>query len=897
MLASDNVSDILTLREAAALLDVHPTTLRRWEAQGRLMAQRLGSRGERFYTRQDVLRLAQSHSERVRESQRVVVEVARAISGSLDLHAVAQTVVEAAVRVVGSDRCAVYLLNAERTVFEPLAGIDVVDPTSAERVFYPTPLPIEAMPLLRYALDHAGPVVIPDAPGHPLGDPDLFRFFKTRTLISCGLRGAGGQVFALMTFVWSERMHIVRDDDVFFAQSLAELAEVALSNALLFTRHEQERVRATIISDVLRDVNSGRNLGDTLTRAAGSLVQQLHADRGSIWLIDASGEAIVGAAETHTDAASCIGATLSLPGSPNIARVVAEQRPALVTRDAALGDERAWFDLLDIRASLYVPLLTQGCLVGMAFVSYRQPPKPLHADDLHFAGLLAAQCALAIERAQLLEAERARAAELEAIFDAMTDSVIITDQDGRMRSYNMATVPVFGQQGVPDLPGRLTALNMRHADGQPLNPADAPTMRALRGEIVSNVELLADFGDGQEHTLLCSSAPIWDDHGRVAAAVNVTRDITVLATERRARLELAESYQRKAAELEAVISQMGEGVIVVDQSGRIRLCNQSARQLHGDVDLVGQRYGEAGGYRVCELDGAPSALADLPLNRALSGETVINAEWSICRADDSTVIVYGSAAPITGGDGGRAGAVAVLRDVTARRQLEDEKDQFLSVVSHELKTPLTTIKGLSELARRRLNRGAPVEDVLRNLESVARQVLRMEHLIGDLLDSQRLKTGVLPLNRAALDLTPVVREAYERGRGLTDQHQIELAVHSSEPLLVSADLGRIEQVLDNMLSNAIKYSPRHTTIRIELAREDSVAALRVHDEGIGIPAEGRERLFERFYRGSNVIASEYSGLGIGLALSREIAHRHGGTLALEATSPHGSTFTLRLPLL
>lgn len=896
MIATDQHSDMLPLREAAALLGVHPTTLRRWEVQGRLGAQHLGPRGERFYTRQDVLRLAQARTERVRESQRAVVEVARAIGGSLDLHAVAQTVVEEAVRVVGSNRCAIYLLNAERTMFEPLAGIDVNDPESAEQLFYPTPLPIDAMPLLRYALDHPEPIVIEDAETHPLSNPELLRYFKTRTVINVGLRRPDGLVFALMPFVWTGEPHPVRDDDIFFAQSLARLAEVALSNALLFTRHEQERTRATIINDVVSDVNSGCNLNDTLTRAVSSLVQQLHADEGCIWLVDSEVQCMIGAAEAQTHAASCIGATLSIAASPNITRVIAEQRPVLVSRAEALGDEQVWLTLFDIQAALYVPLLTQGCLVGMAFVNYVELPAPLHADDLHFAGLLAAQCALAIERAQLLEAERARAAELEAVFEAMTDSVIISDLSGRARSYNGASMRGIGAEDLRDLAGRIKALNMRHPDGQPLELADAPTARALRGEVVTNMELLCDAPDARTQAMLCSSAPIWDASGQMIAVVTVSRNITDVLAERRARLALAESYRQTAAELEAVISQMGEGVIVVDRSGLIQLCNQYAAQLHGGANLEGTCYGQGQDYQMYLSESSASEAHALPFGRAMDGEIVTNAEWSVCRADGSLVILHGSASPIVGADGERLGAVVVLRDVTARRQLEDEKDQFLSIVSHELKTPLTTIKGLSELARRRLSRGASTDDVLHNLRTVARQVKRMEHLVGDLLDSQRLKTGVLPLSLAPIDFRAVVREARERACALTDQHTIELVQQAVEPLPISADMGRIEQVLDNMLSNAIKYSPQGSAIVIELSREANAAVLRVRDHGIGIPIEGRERLFERFYRGANVVGNKYSGLGIGLALSRELAQRHDGTLVLEATSPAGSTFKLVLPL-
>ncbi|MDP9314889.1 MAG: GAF domain-containing protein [Chloroflexota bacterium] len=760
MTGHHSLSDMLTLRQAASLLGVQPQTLRRWESEGKLSARRTGPRGLRRYARRDVQRLLQSQDVRVRNAQQVVVEVARAISGSLDLHAVAKTVVEAAVRVVGSDRCAIYLVSADRTTIEPLWGTDVTDPASAERLFFPNPIPIDALPLVRHALQQPQPLVIDDTETHPLSNPELFRFFETRTVINVGLRGTDGEVFAVMPFLWTGQPHFVRDDDVFLAQSLAALAEVALSNARLFEEIEQERQRATIINDVVHDVHGGRDLGDTLTRAIKSLVQQLHADEGAIFLIDPQGTSIVGAAETHTHSAGRVGVVAPLQSVPLVARVVEHQRPRLVTIQETEGNERQWFESLQIQSSLYVPLLAQGKLVGIAFANYRNRTPHLKARDTLFADALAAQCALAMERVQLLESASARAAELEA-----------------------------------------------------------------------------------------------------------------------------------------VIAQMQEGVIIADRDGRIVLVNEYAAQLHGTAKLgvAPDDYSEA--YHLSRLDGTPYPPLELPLSRAvLQGETVSNAEWRITLADGSEVIASGSATPLAGADGTRLGAVLVVRDVTARRKLEAEKDQFLSVVSHELRTPLTTIKGLTELAVRRIDRGVNPAAVLGSLHNVSKQVRRMEGLIGDLLDIRRLETGTLPLDCQVHDLWPLVEEARDRAQAITDRHTIEAQLDAMKPLRVYVDKGRLDQVFDNILSNAIKYSPDGGMIVLMLSRNDDQAVLRISDQGIGIPEQGREQLFERFYRGANVPPSEYGGLGIGLALSREIVQRHSGTLILEGTSPRGSTFQLCLPL-
>jgi PAS domain S-box-containing protein len=703
--------------------------------------------------------MVQSHDDRVRDAQRVVVEVARTISSSLDLLAVAKTVVDAAVKVVGSDRCAIYLVSADQTHVEPLWGIDVNDPRTAEQLFFANTIPIDTLPLLGYSLAHPEPVVIDDTERHPLSNPELFRFFDTRTVINVGLRGRDGQVFALMPFLWTGQPHAVREDDIFFAQSLAALAEVALSNARLFAQNERERTRAIAINAVAHDVNSGQTLDDTLKRAIGNVVTQLNGDDGSIFLLHTDGDAIIGAVETNVIESSRIGVTLKLDSSPNIARAVDRQRMLLVSRNEALGQERDWFASLQITAALYIPLLSQGRLLGMAFVNYIHQAPRLEADDERFVDALADQCALAIERAQLLD-----------------------------------------------------------------------------------------------------------------------------------------SASRRAAELEAVIEQMGEGVVIADRDGRITLVNEYAAKLHGVVSLDVEPEGYSETYRLYRLDGTPYPPLELPLSRAvLHGETSINAEWGIHRLDGSEVIASGSAKPIIDSDGRQFGAVLVVRDVTARRKLESEKDQFLSVVSHELKTPLTTVKGLSELARRRLARGADPADVLMSLDGVANQVRRMEVLINNLLDVQRLETGLFPLVCKPRDMAPIIVEARDRAQAMTDHHRVDISL-PRQRLVANVDEGRIAQVLDNLLSNAIKYSPDGGIIRLVLAEDGQHVVLRVQDQGIGIPDQGRERLFERFYRGANVPAGEYGGLGIGLALSHEIVQRHDGKLELEETSPQGTTFKLCLPL-
>lgn len=224
------------------------------------------------------------------------------------------------------------------------------------------------------------------------------------------------------------------------------------------------------------------------------------------------------------------------------------------------------------------------------------------------------------------------------------------------------------------------------------------------------------------------------------------------------------------------------------------------------------------------------------------------------------------------------------------------RDIFLSIASHELKTPLTALMGYAQLLQQRL---AQLDVGARNLRAVdvlAGQALRLNRLIVTLLDISRIQTGQLQLDVAPLDLNVLI------GR-VTDEVQLPLAQHTitcelpAEPVMIEADALRLEQVLQNLLQNAIKYSPDGGQVLVQVRCEEGHAHVTIADQGIGIPQAAQARLFERFYRASNIDQQQISGLGIGLYIVHEIVALHGGSVTVESAEGQGSTFTVSLPLL
>lgn len=241
----------------------------------------------------------------------------------------------------------------------------------------------------------------------------------------------------------------------------------------------------------------------------------------------------------------------------------------------------------------------------------------------------------------------------------------------------------------------------------------------------------------------------------------------------------------------------------------------------------------------------------------------------------------------------------LAREQAARAEAEEAvivRDQFLSLASHELKTPLTALLANEQMLRRRIAReGGLSERNQRSLNLLSTQALRLKDLIELMLDVSHIERGQLVIDRTLLDLNDLVRRAVEETQLTTERHTIAFNA-APNPLPVRGDALRLEQMLQNLLQNAIKYSPRGGTIAVACEQADDMASITIRDEGIGIPVAAQEKLFDRFYRASNADPMHISGMGIGLYVVQEIVRQHGGTITVTSAEGEGSAFTVRVPL-
>jgi PAS domain S-box-containing protein len=264
------------------------------------------------------------------------------------------------------------------------------------------------------------------------------------------------------------------------------------------------------------------------------------------------------------------------------------------------------------------------------------------------------------------------------------------------------------------------------------------------------------------------------------------------------------------------------------------------------------------------------------------------------RKDGKYVDVSLSISPIQDSKGKIIGAAKIARDITERKDLERRKDEFISIASHELKTPLTSIMGFTQLLYRRFQQRDDKES-LRFLARMDVQLTKLTKLIDDLLDISKMQTGHLEYRKEPFELDMLVQEIIENVQGTTQTHR--LVLDNPARVWVYADRDRIGQVLMNLLTNAIKFSARADKVLVQVLSEGPDAVVRVQDFGLGIDEAHQEKIFERFYQVSESDTKHYAGLGIGLYISSEIIKRHQGRIWVESRKGEGSTFSFSLPLL
>src|SRR5438105_5570004 len=346
--------------------------------------------------------------------------------------------------------------------------------------------------------------------------------------------------------------------------------------------------------------------------------------------------------------------------------------------------------------------------------------------------------------------------------------------------------------------------------------------------------------------------------------------------------------------LELIISSMAEGLLITNEQGGITLLNVSAQHLLAQAQLDLKQNTPLRKLALANNVSWLHKLADI-IDEAQTGVTVMNQELIAGEAGESVPLTLSiSAAPLHDASQvqmGPIGVVAVLNDVTSNKQIEKLKDEFVSVVSHELRSPLTAIKGYTQHLMRRIDRrlrktqqeqqssaisgvDLPENYDLRSLSIIQSQADHLERFVNDLVALWQLQWGKLHLQYSSFYLADVLVESVRSVQASAEQHTIYLDIAVQDTKIV-ADKMRMSQVIGNILDNAIKYSPQGGQVTVKLEEREGDYFVSITDQGIGISQEYLDHIFERFYRVRNTASRQYSGIGPGLYVTRAIVEEHG----------------------
>ena len=339
------------------------------------------------------------------------------------------------------------------------------------------------------------------------------------------------------------------------------------------------------------------------------------------------------------------------------------------------------------------------------------------------------------------------------------------------------------------------------------------------------------------------------------------------------------------ARLRQVLEVLPICVTVYDANGRVVLANQARQAWFGaESDTLDDAISRSTPRRE---DGTAFARDELPGPRALRGETVTGERMRIRVQDGREIAVLANSSPLRDDSGALIGAVLVLSDVTALSDLDRGRRELFSMANHDLRAPIGAVLAFVEAARR--HTGDPVR-MGETLDKIERAAQRMLRLTTDLLDAARFETGRVPISPRTADLAARVRASIAR----QPDPALFALTPPAGPVTATFDEDRIDQVLDNLLANAAKHTADGTRVDVRLDASDREILVYVRDRGAGISPDERAKLFAPFYQTPR--GRSYGGTGLGLHISRRIAEAHGGRLVLEESSPHGSTFTLALPI-
>ncbi|KKQ10015.1 hypothetical protein A3E66_02050 [Candidatus Daviesbacteria bacterium RIFCSPHIGHO2_12_FULL_37_16] len=535
---------------------------------------------------------------------------------------------------------------------------------------------------------------------------------------------------------------------------------------------------------------------------------------------------------------------------------------------------------LGLISVMLVPIKIRGRVVGVITFVSAESKREFNKSDLELAEQLAGRAALAIENASLykkVEEEKKRLSNVVAnvpgvVWEAYGEP---GSQEQRMAYVSEYIIRLLGYS-VKDWTSRPNFwLSIVHPDD--VEETLKRTKENFRRGSGGVVQFRWVAKDKRVVWVEAQTAVIKNSEGKSVGMRGVTVDITS-----------SKEAELNNHRLAAIVESSDDAIIGQDLKMRITNWNLGAEKLYG--------------YSADEMAGK-SILIIVPRDKKEEmreimevirlGEGVDHLETTRITKNGRMIDVSLTISPLKDTSGKVIGASGIGRDISSSKELERRKDAFIGMASHELKTPITSIKAYIQVLQSKYRQSRD-EVALKYLDKTNDQLNNLTELVNDLLDLSKIQTGRLELEKQQFNLGDLVRDTVETMQGLTQRHKIYL--EGNENVDIVGDKNRIGQVLINLINNAIKYSPEAEKIILNVFRKGNKVTFTVKDFGIGISRTHQKRIFDRFYRAAGKSEKTFPGLGIGLYISSEIVRRHGGNIWVESVKRRGSTFFVSLPL-
>jgi PAS domain S-box-containing protein len=823
-----------------------------------------------------------SENERRLEQQAALLHAAQVVASELEIDAVLPRLVQEVTKLLQADAADCYLLDQERGVLrcaavhgfdETLVGFEFTPELGASGAALATAKPVNA--------EDYGAIAAPvphaayNGFSRALVAPMVWAG-ETRGVLGVGVRDPN---------------RAFTDVDAELLETFASLASLALRNAESYAeRSRQARVQRGFyrIASLLGEPLS---LTETYDTAAQAAAEALGGDYAAVLVLGPSGLELVGG-HALPEEVRALEVTRALIETAADGQVLAASRIAEDDRF-----DTAWRNA-PFASLLAIPVPGEGS--GLVLVLFREE-RGFVRDDLELAQQVAGAARGALDRSRLFEAERTArslsqqlartgsllATELDpvAVLEAVVaEAVTLLDVDtaalAALEGDDLVVTAAVGEGAEQALGARSAATGWVAGDVVQSRAPVAYEDAAAKDGLAESDALLAlghraylgvplSGREGALHGVLsvyASDPRAWRDE-EVQALVALAANASIA-------LSNAELYQRVAVEREqsvAILANIADGIVAVDREGHVVLWNRAAEEITGvpASEAIGRMPAQVLQRDLESESGGPNRLVAIP-----HGDEDVWLSLSEAVMHDPT--------------GAVSGRIFAFRDISAEHIVEQMKSDFVSTVSVELRTPLTSIYGFAQtLLREDVAFGETERRTF--LEFIARESERLTAIVDALLNVAQLDTGDLSVSLEPTNVASVVTDVVTSAQAATNGHRFVADLGASE-VAAQADPDKLRQVLDQLVSNAVKYSPDGGTVTVSARRKDGAVEVAVADEGVGIPASERERIFSKFYK-----AGGAQGTGLGLFIAQGLVREMGGRMWVDSEEGRGSRFAFELP--